>query len=449
MDRRGDIDMRVGPILPKLALFALPVVASGILQLMFHTADVMVVGRFSGSLSLAAVGSVAPLIHLLLNVFMGLSIGANVLCSHFYGAGKDEDLSQMSHTAMAFALVCGLFLLALGLTASGPLLRLMGSPEEVRALSQLYLNIYFFSMPGNMAYNFGAAILRAVGDSRSSLRYLVVGGLVNVSLNLVLVVGFGQGVAGVAYATVISQCLSAFLVWRHLSRAKAAYGLRKGMLRIHRDKLLRLLQIGLPAGIQGSLFALSNVVVQSTINQFGAVAMAGNTASGNLEGIVYTGMNSMSQATVSFVGQNAGARLWNRVRSALLASIALVTGIGLVLGNGVYLAAPWLLSLFNPDPQVLAYGQKRLFFIVTVYFLCGNMDVLVGALRGLGHAVLPMIVALTGACLFRIFWVLWVFPRFGTLESLYIAYPISWTLTALVLLFCFVWVFRRQSRDYA
>lgn len=441
-----EMDMCSGPLLPKILLYSLPLMLSGILQLLFNAADIVVVGRFAGNDALAAVGSTSSLINLLVNVFMGLSVGANVMVARFFGAGQKKELEEMVHTAILTSVVCGVAMIFLGLALSRPALRLMDTPENVIDQSVLYIRIYFVGMPAMMLYNFGSAVLRAVGDTRRPLYFLLVAGVVNVILNLFFVISLSMGVAGVALATIISQTVSAILVLVCLMRTQSDYQVSLKKLRIVKDKMFKMIQIGLPAGLQGALFSISNVLIQSSVNSFGSIAMAGNTAAQNLEGFVYTSMNSLHQTCISFTGQNYGARQYKRMGRILLICQGCVIAVGVFMGNGVYLAGGTLLKLYSPDSEVIQYGILRLSYICTTYALCGMMDVMVGALRGMGYSVMPMLVSLTGACLFRVVWIMTLFRAQPSLEMLYVSYPISWGLTFAVHLLCFLAVYGRMRR---
>ena len=438
-----EIDMCNGPFLGKILIFYIPLMLSGILQLLFNAADIVVVGHFAGSDALAAVGSTSSLTNLLVNLFIGLSVGANVLAARFYGGGQKRELSEMVHTAILTAIVSGFLLVFIGIAVARPALAWMGTPEDVIGQSVLYMCIYFGGMPFTMAYNFGAAVLRAVGDTKRPLYYLLGAGVVNVILNLIFVILFSMGVAGVALATVLSQGISAALVIRCLMVSDADYKLELSKLRIVPDKLWKMLQIGLPAGLQNSLFSISNVLIQSSVNSFGSVAMAGNTAGSNLEGFVYTAMNSFSQTIISFAGQNYGARKYKNIGKILLICQGLVIAVGLTLGNLAYLGSGMLLRLYSPDAEVIRFGALRMSVICTTYCLCGMMDVMVGVLRGLGYSVMPMLVSLTGACLFRVVWIYTIFQDYRTLTCLYASYPISWALTFVAHVLCFVIVYRK------
>lgn len=444
--KKYEIDMCNGPLLGKIILFYIPLMLSGILQLLFNAADIVVVGRFAGDEALAAVGSTSSLINLLVNVFLGLSVGANVLVSRYYGAKQPKELSEMVHTAILTSIVSGLLLVFVGYFISKPVLMLMDTPEDVIGMSVLYIRIYFAGMPVMMLYNFGSAILRAVGDTKRPLYYLSAAGVINVVLNLFFVIVFHMGVAGVALATVISQGVSAGLVILCLIRSDAEYRLELKRLKINSDKLWKMVCIGLPAGLQGALFSISNVLIQSSVNSFGKIAMAGNTASSNIEGFVYVSMNALYQTSISFTGQNYGAKKFDRIKKILVICLALVIGVGLILGNGVYFLNGTLLQLYTKNPEAIAYGALRMSIICTSYCLCGMMDVIVGSIRGMGYGIMPMLVSLTGACLFRIFWIYTIFQKAHTLQCLYLSYPISWGLTFCVHMICFIIVFRHQRK---
>ncbi len=441
--KKYEIDMCSGPLLGKIMIFYVPLMLSGVLQLLFNAADIVVVGRFAGNEALAAVGSTGSLTNLIVNLFIGLSVGTNVLVARFYGAKQDGELTETVQTAIATAMAGGIILIFLGFFLSKPALGWMGTPGNVIEHSVLYMRIYFIGMPFMMVYNFGSAVLRAVGDTKRPLYYLLIAGVINVILNLIFVIAFSMGVAGVAAATVISQAVSAALVVRCLIRTDSAYRLELQGIKIVPDKLLKMIQIGVPAGMQGALFSISNVLIQSSVNSFGSVAMAGNTAGSNIEGFVYTAMNAFHQAAISFSGQNYGARKYKRISRVLLICELLVLGVGIVLGNAAYLLGGTLLKLYTVDPEVIQYGILRMRIICTTYCLCGMMDVAVGALRGMGYAIMPMLVSLTGACLFRVVWIYTVFQSYRTLECLYISYPISWGLTFAVHMVCFVIAFGR------
>ena len=437
-----------GPILSRMLVFTLPLMCSSVLQLLFNAADIVVVGRFAGDASLAAVGSTSSLINLLTTLFIGLSIGANVLVARYFGAQDLENVRDTVHTAMLLSVCSGLLLTVIGIVGARPILQLMQTPDEVLPLATLYLRIYFVGITASMVYNFGSAILRAVGDTRRPLYYLLLAGVLNVILNLVFVIAFKMDVAGVGLATAISECVSAVLVVRCLCKEQGAIHLELRALHIHRDKLARILEIGLPAGFQGMVFALSNVVVQSAVNGFGSVIVAGNAAAANIEGFVYVAMNAFYQAVISFVSQNYGARKMKRINRITITGECCVVVVGLVLGNLAVLFGPQLLSIYTGSPEVVEAGMRRMSVIARTYALCGVMDVMVGALRGVGYSVMPMIVSLVGACGLRLAWIATVFqiPALHTTHMLYISYPISWAITAAVHILCFVMVKRHLDR---
>lgn len=445
MNKKYEIDMCSGSVLGKMLLFALPLMCSSILQLLFNAADIVVVGRFAGDNALAAVGSNTALINLLTNLFVGLSVGSNVLTAQYYGAKKESDLRETVHTSMLLSLYSGVLLTVVGLVGAPRILELMQAPPEVLDLAVLYLRIYFLGMTSTMVYNFGSAILRAVGDTKRPLYYLMGAGIVNVVLNLFFVIVCHMGVAGVAAATAISQTISAFLVVRCLTREQGGIHLELKELAISKEKLAKIMQIGLPAGFQGTVFSLSNVVIQSAVNSFGNIAVAGNSAAANIEGFVYMAMNAFYQATISFTSQNYGAREYKRIYKILFAGELCVVITGVVLGNLAVLFGEALLGIYSPSAEVIAAGMVRLRFICTLYALCGVMDVLVGALRGIGYSIIPMIVSLVGACGLRLVWIATVFqiPQYHSLATVYISYPITWTITLTVHAITFAIVARK------
>lgn len=435
-----EIDMCNGPILKKMLIFAVPLMCSSILQLLFNAADIVVVGKFAGDNALAAVGSNTALINLLTNLFIGLSIGANVLVSRYYGGKHEKDLRETVHTSMLLSPYSGILLTVVGVVGARQLLIWMQTPAEVLTLAVLYLRIFFLGMTASMLYNFGSAILRAVGDTKRPLYYLFAAGIVNVLLNLLFVIVFHMGVAGVGIATVVSECISAFLVVRCLMKEKSAIQLVLKDLHIHGDKLKRIMQIGLPAGFQGIIFSFSNVVIQSSINSFGAVIVAGNSAAANIEGFVYVAMNAFYQATISFTSQNMGAGKYKRINKILLCGQACVIIVGIVLGNGAVLAGRQLLGIYSSSTEVIEAGLHRLSVVSRLYALCGIMDVMVGSLRGLGYSVTPMIISLIGACGLRMVWLATLFQmeEFHTISMVYWSYPVSWVITLAAHIVCFM-----------
>ena len=449
--RTYEIDMCNGPILRKMMVFALPLMCSGVLQLLFNAADVIVVGRFAGDNSMAAVGSNAALINLLTNLFIGLSVGANVLAARCFGAKRERALRATVHTSMLLALCSGVVLMAAGALGARQILIWMQTPAAVLELAAVYLRIFFLGMPAMMVYNFGAALLRAKGDTRRPLYFLMLAGVVNVALNLLLVIQFRLDVAGVAIATVVSQCISAVLVTVCLMRERDAFRLELSALRIHKDQLVGILRVGLPAGVQGVIFSLSNVVIQSSINSLGEIVMAGSAAAANIEGFVYMAMNAVYQATMSFTSQNAGAGRLDRVNRILLTGQGCVTATGVVLGVGAWMVGRQLLGVYTDDPAVVEAGFVRLGIVCMPYFICGMMDTMVGALRGIGYSVMPMIVSLMGACVLRLVWIATIFqiPQCHTPECVYWSYPVSWAITLLVHVFCYLWAKQRTDRRFA
>lgn len=442
------MDMTEGPLTTKIIKFTIPVMLTGILQLLFNTADVIVVGRFTGKTALAAVGSTGSLINLLVSLFMGLSIGTNVLVARYQGAKDDKAVSETVHTSIALGIVGGLILLIIGVVATRPLLEMMATPEDVIDQSTLYMRILFFGMPLNLILNFGAAILRAIGDTKRPLYYLTIAGVINLFLNIFLVTVFSLGVAGVAIATVISEGVSCGLILLCLKHETGAIRLYFNRIKINPSKCVDIMKIGLPAGLQGCIFSISNVLIQSSVNSFGSTVMAGNTAASNIEGFVYVSMNSLHQTCISFTSQNFGAGKFKRIKKVLINCLVIVAITGLVLGNSAYFFGKYLLSAYNNEAEVISYGLIRLSIISTMYFLCGLMDVMVGAMRGIGYSILPMIVSLVGACGLRIVWIYTVFVKFRTLDILFISYPVTWTITFLSHLVCYYIVTRKYKDKF-
>ncbi len=445
--KKYEMDMCSGSILKKMLLFTLPLMCSSILQLLFNAADVIVVGKFAGDTALAAVGSNTALINLLTNFFLGFSIGANVLVARFYGAKQEQELTETIHTAMMLSVCSGLLITVIGCVGARQILIWMQTPEDVLPLATLYLRIYFLGMTATMLYNFGSAILRAVGDTRRPLYYLSLAGVVNVVLNLVFVVLCKMSVSGVALATVISECISAFLVVNCMRKSEGSIRLERKKLRIYPQKFFKILQIGLPASFQGVIFSISNVIIQASVNSFGAVVVAGNSAAANIEGFVYVSMNAFHQGAISFTSQNIGAAKYERVNKILYTAEMCVVAVGLVLGNLAVLFGYPLLSMYTSSQVVMDAGIKRLEVISRTYALCGMMDVMVGSLRGLGYSVMPMLVSLIGACGLRLLWIFTFFQHapFHTTTSLYMTYPISWIITFLAHLVCFIIVRKKLA----
>lgn len=437
-----EIDMCNGTIMDKLISFSLPLMLSGILQLLFNAVDIVVVGRFTGSQALAAVGSTTALINLFINLFIGVSLGANVLAARYYAAGKQKEMSETVHTAMLFALISGCVMVLAGLFFSRGALELMDTPDDVISQAALYMKIYFMGMPFFMLYNYGAAILRAVGDTKRPLLFLIISGAANAALNLLMVIVFSMGVAGVAVATVISQCISCVMVLSCLIRTESSYQLSLKKLRIRPAYLLQIFQVGIPAGIQSTVITFSNVLLQSSVNSFGSTAMAGYTAANNIFGFLYTSINSVSQACMSFTSQNYGAGKKKRMDLVLRDCLILTVVIGLLMGGGAYLFGPELLHIYTSDEAVIACGMEILLYTTVTYFLCGIMDLIPGALRGMGRSAVPMLLSVIGTVGTRIIWIYLIFPAHRSLAVLFISYPVSWLATIIMQAACFFFVRR-------
>ncbi len=442
-DSKYEIDMCHGSLLDKLIVFALPLMLSGILQLMFNAVDIIVVGRFSGSTALAAVGSTSALINVFTNLFIGISQGANVLTARLFASRKDKEISDTVHTSIALALISGVVMAVIGLVFSKGALILMGTPDNVLDQAALYIRIYFLGMPFFMLYNYGAAILRAVGDTRRPLFFLIISGVVNACLNVFLVVVFHLDVAGVAIATVVSQMISCVLVLRCLVQTTSSYRLSLHNLRIRGWCMKRIFQVGIPAGIQSTVINFSNVLLQSSVNSFGYTAMAGYTAANNLFGFLYVSVNAITQACMSFTSQNYGAGEWKRMRRILLECLCLTCSIALILGGCAYLFGPYILQIYTEDSAVIACGMEVLTYTTLTYFLCGIMDLFPGALRGMGYSTAPMIFSIIGTVGTRLVWIYGIFPHNRTLATLFISYPASWIITILMQATCYL-VIRRK-----
>ena len=433
MKKSYEMDMCNGPVLKKMLIFTLPLIFSSNLQLLFNAADIVVIGKFAGDNSMGAVGANTALINLLTNAFIGLSVGANVLASRKYGAKKYDELKKTVHTAMALSVISGIFLTIIGCIFAPVFLEWMMTPEDIIGLASVYLRILFLGMPAMMVYNFGAAILRSIGDTKRPLYFLMISGVLNVLLNLLFVIVFKMDVAGVALATICSQYLSAFLVVRCMIKEKGPINLVLKDLRVHREQLFGILRVGFPAGCQGVIFALSNVVIQSSINSFGKICVSGNAAAQSIEGFIYISMNSFYQAAISFTSQNVGAGRYDRIKKITASALVSVIITGVVLGWTAYLMGDKLMAIYTDSNEVIIAGLGRMRVIATTYALCGVMDVLVGILRGLGYSVIPMIVSLIGACGLRLLWLGTVFKmeQFHTEFNVYVSYPISWIVTIL------------------
>lgn len=448
--RSNTSDLTEGPLLKKIILYTIPIILTGILQLLFNAADLVVVGRYCGRVSVAAVGATGAIINLIVNLFIGLSVGAGVTVAHGLGAGRFEDVRRTVHTAIPTAIVSGLLLTGVGVLGSRTFLSLMGTPDNVIGLSSVYMQIYFCGITASMIYNFGSAILRAAGDTKSPLFFLTAAGILNVLLNLFFVIVLKMNVAGVALATTLSQFLSAGLVVRALMKREDACRLELRKMHFYSRQLKRIIQIGFPAGIQGSLFSISNVIIQSSVNSFGEVVMSGNAAAGNIEGFVYMSMNAYSQTSINFTGQNHGARKPDRIRRIMFICLISVFVTGFSLGTAARFFGKELLSIYIPgDDEAIAVGIIRMTYICVPYFLCGLMDVTTGLIRGMGHSMLPMIISIAGVCGMRILWIFTVFrmPKYHTLQCLYLSYTISWSLTFVVELIVFIVLLRKYKKQ--
>ena len=447
MNKRYQLDMTEGRLLPKILLFSLPLMASSVLQLLFNAADVVVVGKFAGSEALAAVSSTTSLINLITQLFIGLSIGVNVVVAKHIGE-KDFDKTYRSvSTSIIISLVGGVIVTVVGFLFCKTMLQLMGSPDDVIDLSALYLKIYFLGTIAMMLYNYGSAILRAQGDTQRPLKFLTLSGVLNVILNLIFVIVLKMSVAGVALATIISQYISAVLIMICLMKEKYPFGISLKEMTFDADEFKQILVIGLPAGIQGTVFALSNVTVQSSINSFGKIVMAGNGAASNLEGFVYVAMNTFYQSAISFTSQNLGAKKYERLTPILFTCLGCVLVTGAVLGIGLWYFGDIFLSIYSSDPEVISAGIIRLSYIGKIYFLCGTMDVLCGCLRGMGYSLIPMINSLLGSCAFRLVWLATVFKIYHTQDMVYIVYPLSWIITITLHLILYIYVRKKMQKN--
>ena len=443
-----EIDMCNGTIMDKLITFAIPLMLSSVLQLMFNAVDIIVVGRFSGSQALAAVGSTTALINVFVNLFIGISLGANVLAARFYALEMKKEMSETVHTSITFALISGLVVAVLGVALARFALEIMATPDDVINKSVLYMRIYFCGMPFFMLYNYGAAVLRAVGDTKRPLLFLVISGVTNAVLNLFLVIVFHLDVAGVGIATVISQCISCILVLRCLHHTESSYQLRFSKLCFKTKYLRQIFAVGVPAGIQSTVINLSNAMLQSSVNSFGSIAMAGYTAANNIIGFLYVSVNSVTQACMSFTSQNFGVKKWKRMDKVLIDCIILSVSVALILGSSAYLLGPKLLHIYSKQEDVIACGMEIMAYTTITYFLCGLMDLFPGALRGMGHSTVPMILSIIGTVGMRIIWIYLLFPEHRSLTFLFLSYPVSWIATILMQVVCFWFVRKKIHREF-
>lgn len=446
MKSKNQIDMTTGRIIDKILIFSLPIIFSGILQLVFNAADIIIVGKFAGDESLAAVGSTSSLINLLIGLFVGLSTGTNVIAANFLGAKKIDCVKKTVHTAVILSFFAGIILTIIGISFAKPILLLMKIPTEVLPLATKYLRIYFAGITATMIYNFGSALLRAKGDTKRPLYILLIAGIINVILNLIFVIFFKLNVAGVALATIISQSFSAICVIYILLNEQDEFKLKIKNLTFDREIFFQIVKIGVPAGFQGMMFSFSNVIIQSSINLFGATIIAGNSAALNIEGFVYIAMNGFAQGALTFVSQNYGAKKFDRIKSITYISEITVMFIGIILGGLVITFSEPILSLYTNSPNAISAGTTRLSIICSVYCLCGMMDVMGNIIRGIGHSFLPMVVSLAGACGLRILWIYTIFfiPKFHNISTIYYSYPISWFITLFIEVICFIFIFRKE-----
>ena len=443
-----EIDMCNGPLLGKLISFSIPLVLASNLQLLFNAVDIVVVGKFSGSHAMAAVGSTTALINLLITLLIGISLGANVMAGQYFATEDHKKMHDIVHTSIAFAIGGGVVITVLGISLSGWALRVMDTPPEVYDQAIIYIRIYFTGMPFFMIYNYGAAILRAVGDTKRPLIFLIIAGVTNAGLNMIMVIVFHLGVVGVGVATVVSQIISCVLVVRCLVKSTGSYKLHFDQLRIKLPYLKQMLKIGLPAGIQSFVINFSNVLLQSSVNSFGGDAIAGYTAANNIFGFLYVTINSFSQTCMSFMSQNYGVRKFKRMDKVLVQCLALSIGVSLVTGFGTYFFAEQVIGIYTSDPVVIQCGVEIFLYSTTTYFICAIMDMLPSAMRGVGCSTIPMILSVIGTVGVRIFWIFCIFPTHHSLDILFISYPLSWAITVVMQVICFYFVRRRIQRSW-
>lgn len=439
--------MTTGPFLKKILIFALPLMLTGLLQLLYNSADTVIVGRFAGKEALAAVGATGSLINLILNVFIGLSMGSGVMEARYIGAGDEKSMHRCTHTAMTISVISGIVVGIFGFFASGALLKLMNAPEDVIDLSTLYLKIYFLGAPGSLVYNFGASLLRSMGDTKRPLYILFSSGIVNIILNLILVIPFNMSVSGVAIATITSQYISAVCVVICLTKLNNSCRLSVKSLRIYRRELLGIVHIGIPAGIQNSMFSISNVIIQSAVNSFGSAAMAGIAASSNFDGYIYTCTNAITQTTMNFTSQNIGAGKYENIGRIFRKCLAITAIIGVSLSCVGFFFREGVISIFSPEADVISIGAQRLALVMPFYVFCSLQDTASGQVRGMGKSFEPMIISLVGACGLRLLWIFVILPENYGLMDLYWAYPISWSITFFTMLTLYFFVKRRLYKN--
>ncbi len=437
-----------GSLLRPIVLYTVPIMLTSVIQLLFNAADLVIVGRFCGSIYVAAVGATSSLISLITNFFIGLSTGASVATAHAYGANDARAIHRTVHTTVLISFFAGILLTVVGTLFSEKLLQMMNTPENILPLSSRYMKIYFCGIIFSMLYNFLASILRAVGDTKRPLIYLSISGVLNVILNIVFVTLFDMDVDGVALATVISQALSAFLVILALMNRNDACRLFLRQLKLYKEPLMKIAGIGIPAGIQSSLFSISNVLIQSSINSFGDVFVTGNSAAMNIEGFIYVIINSFFQTSVTFTGQNFGAKNFPRIKKVLWSCSLGVTVVGLVSGSLAYLFGEELLSIYITDSkEAISYGLIRMKYICLPYFLCGIMDVTTGCIRGMGVSLVTMLISVFGVVGIRIGWIYTIFETIHTPECLFASYTVSWTVTFLCQFIAFYIVYNKKVKQ--
>ena len=452
MGKSNQIEMTKGPLLGKIILFALPLIASGSLQLLYNAADLIIVGQFAsnGQKALAAVGATNAIINLIINVVIGLSVGASVVVARYLGAEDRDGAHRATHTSITVSLISGLVVGLFGFFSARWLLTMMNTPEDgdVLNMAVMYMKIYFIGAPMNMLYNFGSAVLRAMGDTKRPLYFLTIAGVANIIFNFIFVYFLHLDVEGVAIATLISQTISAILVTVCLCKTDGPCKLRFKNLRIYGKEMKMIAVVGLPAGIQGSLFSISNVIIQSSMNTFGDIVMSGNTAAVNIEGFVYVAENAFYHAAITFTGQNYGARQYKRTRKVFWITMALTAVVGIVLSALICILGRPLLSIYLPgEEEAISYGMTRIFIVMIPYFTLGLVNTVVGQLRGLGYSLSPMIISVFGICGIRIIWVYTAFQANRTLEMLYTSYPISWIVTLIGTLVVYLIAVRRLPKD--
>ncbi len=446
MTKNYEMDLTHGPLLKKIILFSLPLMFTSMLQLLYNAADVVVVGAFAGDQSLAAVGSTGSITNLIVNLFMGMATGTGVIVAQSIGARDRERLYKTVHTSMLVSVILGVFISIFGVLSSHFVLTLMKSPPDVIDKATLYMRIYFLGTPALMVYNFGAAIIRSAGDTKRPLIILGLSGIVNVVLNLIFVIIFHMDVAGVAIATIISQYLSAIAIVLKLMHDDADYKLFLSDLKIYKQELLGVLKYGVPMGLQNSMFSLSNVIIQSSINSFGTFVVAGNAAESSINAFVLAACDSGAQAAITFSGQNAGAKKFDRVKKSMVLCVLLTSVLGLVVGMIAFIFKVPLLSLYTDTPESIAAGVEKMNILCPIYFTCGIMHTIGNTVRGMGKSVMPMITTMFFVCIFRILWILTILPVYNTPSSIYISYPISWVLAIVAHFIYFLFVFHRQKK---